>query len=164
MRLSKPVLLACLALATTGTAALAVQRGPARAARPAVGFTISIAFSPRAAAEMARRREGLVVSAWWEGTPLRAYRRHAGEDGSLNLGSETINAPGRAGRVVVTGRGFRADRLAWIERRDAQVTVNVFSARRSGRDNLLDCGLVAGPFRQIAGRTHQLRCKLIGEP
>jgi hypothetical protein len=41
--------------------------------------------------------------------------------------------------------------------------VNVGSAFRSGPLNLLDCDLVAGPLREIVGRVHPVRCRLIGE-
>ncbi len=153
------LILAAALLCLTATGAVA-QRPPAR---PAAGFTIDVSFSPRAAAEMARRREGLTISAYYEGEPTRAARRHASEDGTIGLGDETINVAGRAGRYAVTGRGFRAARLAWIRPGTARVNVNLYSARRSGPDNILNCDLVEGPLAQIGGRTHRARCRLITE-
>jgi hypothetical protein len=155
MRIILPAIL--LALATTTAAA---QRPPAR---PAAGFTINIAYSPRAAAEMARRHEALTVAAYYQGEPTRAARRHANEEGLVDLGDETQTIPGRAGPVTVTGRNLQVARLAWLRPGTLRVNVNLYSARRSGPDNILDCGIVEGLLPQIAGRTHQVRCKLIGE-
>lgn len=155
MRVIVPTIL--LALAATGAAA---QRAPAR---PALGFTLEISYSPRAAAEMARRHEALTISAYYEAEPSRAGARHANEEGGINLGDDTLTVPGRSGPVAVTGRGFLPARLAWIRPGTIRVNVNLYSARRSDPDNILDCGLVEGPLAQIVGRTHPVRCKLIGE-
>ena len=156
MRMILPATL--LALAATGAAA---QRGPAR---PAAGFTVNITYSPRAAAEMARRHEGLTVAAYYQGEPTRAARRHANEEGLVDLGEETRTIAGRAGPVIVTGRNLQVARIAWLRPGTLRVNVNLYSARRSGPDNILDCGIVEGLLPQMAGRTHQVRCKLIGEP
>lgn len=156
MRLTMPAIL--FAVAATGAGAM--QRPPAR---PALGFTLDISYSPRAAAEMARRREALTISAYYEGEPTRAGLRHANGEGGINLGDDTLTVPARSGPVAVTGRGFLPARLAWTRPGTIRVNVNLFSARRSGPDNILDCGLVEGPLAQIVGRTHPVRCKLIGE-
>ena len=150
-----------LVLGLAATAAAAMQRPPAR---PSLGFTLNISYSPRAAAEMARRYEALTISAYYEGEPTRAGRRHANGEGGINLGDDTFTVPGRPGPVAVTGRGFLPARLAWVRPGTIRVNVNLFSARRSGPDNILDCGLVEGPLARIVGRTHAVRCKLIGEP
>lgn len=157
MRMVLPAIL--LAFAASGTAT--AQRAPAR---PAAGFTINITYSPRAAAEMARRHEGLTVAAYYQGEPTRAARRHANEEGLVDLGDETQTVPGRAGPVTVTGRNLQVAHLAWVRPGTTRVNVNLYSARRSGPDNILDCGIVEGLLPQIAGRTHQVRCKLIVEP
>ena len=150
---------ALVAAAATGAAAM--QRPPAR---PALGFTLAISYSPRAAAEMARRHEALTISVFYEAEPSRAGARHANEEGGINLGDDTFTVPARSGPVAVTGRGFLAAQLAWVRPGTTRVNVNLYSARRSGPDNILECGLVEGPLAQIAGRTHPVRCKLIGEP
>lgn len=150
---------------TAGACALTLLASTAAGAqpRPAAGFTIMVSYSPRAAAVMARRHEGLTISAYYEGEPNAAGRRHANEEGSITLGTDEVTVPGRPGPVAVSGRGLIAARLAWIRPGTARVNVNLYSARRSGPDNILDCGLVEGPLAQMTGRTHAVRCKLIGE-
>jgi hypothetical protein len=154
-------LLAILAAIGAASPAMAAQR-PARIARSAPSFTVQIGYSPRAAAEMARRRESLGVAVFYGGEPNRLGRRHAAEDGTLTMGGEEFVVAGGPRRVTVTGRAFRPDQHGWL-RGEARVTVNFYSARRSGPDNFLDCGIIEGSLSGIGGRTHRVRCRLIGE-
>lgn len=139
------------------------QAGPAMAAAVAARpFTIQIGYSPRAAAEMARRRESLGIAIFYGGEPNRLGRRHAAEDGTLTMGGEDLVVVGRPTRVTITGRAFRPDRHGWL-RGEARVTVNFYSARRSGPDNFLDCGIIEGPLGEIGSHIHRVLCRLIGE-
>lgn len=127
----------------------------------AAGMTLEISYSPRAAAEMRRLGEGLMVAAYYHGEARPAYRRRAADDGEILLGDEQIAVPNGARRVVITGRNFLAARLSWVT--EPTVDVNLFSARRRSRDNLLNCTVVSGTLAEVAGRTHAVRCALIGE-
>lgn len=40
---------------------------------------------------------------------------------------------------------------------------NVFSARWTSEDNLIDCGFLDGPLAELAAAPQDLICKLIGE-
>jgi hypothetical protein len=44
------------------------------------------------------------------------------------------------------------------------VNVNVYSARRSGPDNILDCAFFQDTVAVARQRSVKLACKLIGEP
>jgi hypothetical protein len=152
--------LAGLAAGTLSPPASAAYAGPP--ARPAAGFAIEVHYSPRAGAEMARRGESLSIAVFYGGEPSRLGRRHAAEDGTIALGDEVLTVSGRPQRVAISGRSFRADRLSWVQG-GARVTVNLYSARRTSRDNFLDCGLIEGPIAQIAGSTQRVHCRLLGE-
>lgn len=134
------------------------------AARPGeAGFTIDLALSARAAAELTRRNESITVSVMYSGEPRPAYASRGDETtGEIDLGEELITVPGRAGQVTVTGQRLRRERLPWLSGAP-NVLVNVYSARRSGPDNLLDCGIISGTMAEVAGRRHRLLCQLIGE-
>lgn len=155
-------IVACL-IAVTVLAGATAGSAMQRRASTNPSFTLDISLSPRAAAELARRGERLEIVTYFQGTPSRRYRHLASDDGLISLGDERTIAPGRAGRVVVSGRSFQAGRLSWLESGEADVTVNITSARRSHRDNLLNCGLVAGRVWQISYGVHPVRCALIGE-
>lgn len=128
-------------------------------------FTVELAFSPRALATLQRRNEKVIVSPFLEGEPLPRYRSRGDETtGLIDLGTARITVPARAGPVAIPAGTLKRDRLAWVVRGSARVNVNVYSARLSGPDNLLDCGIVEGPLATISGTTQRIRCKLIGEP
>lgn len=140
-----------------GAAAQAVPRSQA------AGFTIDISLTPRAAARLADR-EGIVVSAIITGRAIPERMDDADEMGEIDLGSDEITVPGRAGPVVITGKNFKPARLALVEGRRANVRVGVFSARRSSPDNLLDCQpFIYGGLDKLSPGTHAVRCSLIGE-
>ena len=46
---------------------------------------------------------------------------------------------------------------------DYYVTINVVSARKSSKDNLLDCAVPEGRITTFAGKSTLVSCRLIGE-
>lgn len=149
------------ALVMAGLAALTLSSAAGGQQSALGGFSIELSFSARAAAELARRNEGVTVSVFYDGEPRPAFRRRASEDGLISLGAETIAVPDGSRRVAVSGAAFQAARQGWVI--EPMATVNVFSARRSGPDNILDCALVSGRVAELSGRTHPVRCAMIGE-
>jgi len=127
------------------------------------GFAIDIVLTQRAAAELARRREGITVWTSFSGTPRNENANHVDDhSGELDLGSHEVTVAGQNGRVDIPGSALRRERFGNL-RGAPQVLVNVFSARRSDQNNLLNCGIVQGELSQVAGRTHRITCSLIGE-
>ncbi|MGB6746092.1 MAG: hypothetical protein WBE38_20755, partial [Terracidiphilus sp.] len=51
-----------------------------------------------------------------------------------------------------------------LANKDYYVTINTFSARKTYKNNLLDCGVPESHISTFAGRTVEVRCWLIGEP
>jgi hypothetical protein len=43
------------------------------------------------------------------------------------------------------------------------LNVNVFSARWTSEDNLIDCGFLDAPMAELAAAPQSITCKLIGE-
>lgn len=127
------------------------------------GITIEIVLTPRAAAELQRRNEGITVATLFSGNPNRAHVRQVDELGMVDLGSHQVTVTGRAGTVIVPGTALNRQRLTWIVGQP-EIHVSVISARRSSRDNLLACGLITGPLDQFAGRSNRVLCRLIEEP
>jgi hypothetical protein len=162
-------LLALLALTTAADAAPSGQGRRVAGGAPSVtknpyGFDVAVALSPRAAAKLAALGEGIIISASYFGDPAPGAERHADEVGQIDLGREQVEIPGRGGPGVITGRGLRRARLAWLTARGPEVNVNVYSARRSGPDNLLDCDFFQDSLGAARSRVIRLNCKLIGEP
>ena len=57
---------------------------------------------------------------------------------------------------------MKLGRIGWLAALP-QVNVNVFSSRRSGPDNLLDCDFFQGTVAAARRAPIRLACKLIGE-
>ena len=127
------------------------------------GFAVDIVLTPRAAADLARRREGITVWTSFSGTPRNENGNHVDDhSGELDLGEHEVTVAGQNIRVDIPGSALRRERFSNL-RGTPQVLVNVYSARRSDQDNLLTCGIVHGELSQVAGRTHRITCALIDE-
>ncbi len=144
--------------------AIAMPAMPAPAPAQPVGesgFVLDIGLSPRAASELRRRNEGISVAISYIGDPRPEYEDEADVAG-IDLGHEEQTVPGRAGEVVVPENILQRDRLSRISG-PPRVHVNVYSARRSGPDNLLDCESFEAPVSDIGGSMQSVQCRLIGE-
>lgn len=144
--------------------AVVAAGGPAKAgeAAPNLGFEVQVKMSKRAAQTLRRKKEGVLVSASYYGDPTAAAQRHANEVGQIDLGQEMVPLPGIEGKVRVTGKTVERQRLAWIDG-PPKVNVNVFTARRSGPDNLIACDFIDGPVASVATGVTTVSCGLITE-
>jgi hypothetical protein len=136
---------------------------PASAVDGAMGFSIDVSLSPQAAAKLAALKEQIVVSVLWYGEPTKAARKHADEMGQIDLGKEEARLPGSGGRAEITGRSVQLKQLDWVKDRAVQVNVNVFSARLSGPNNILNCDLFDDNVVVARSKSVQIACKLIEE-
>lgn len=90
--------------------------------------------------------------------------KHTDEVGQIDLGRYQVQIPGAGGEALIDGGAVRRGRLAWLADTGPQVNVNVYSSRRSGPDNLLDCAFFQDTVAAARRQTVKLACKLIGEP
>lgn len=136
---------------------------PAHADQQQYGFTVNVTLSPKAAARLAKLKEGVAVAAYYGGEPVPARMKEGGESGEISLDTETITLSSTGGPAAITGRHVDTSRLSWIKGGVAQVLINVFSARRSSPDNLLDCGIFEGSVAKARSAPIKIACKLIEE-
>ncbi len=154
LRLKRVVVFAC--------GVILLSTSPAKASKNDFGFTVQIALSPKAAARLARTSEGMVVSATYSGDPIPAAAKYANEIGQIDLGVEDVEVPGKAAIVRVTGSKVKRENLAWVKG-PILLNVNVYSARRSGPDNILACDFFDGKLQQAVRQPVSLHCSLITE-
>lgn len=143
-------------------AALLLSLPAAHAAEKSFAFTVQITLSPKAAATLAKLSEGIVASATYAGEPVPAAIQHADQIGQIDLGTETVESSGKAGTVQITGTKVKRARIAWIKG-PVLLNVNVYSARRSGPDNILACDFFDGTLQQAVRQPISLHCSLITE-
>lgn len=159
----KRVALAIAAMTGVVGTCLAAQNAQTGKSRSGdLAFDVEVALSPRAASELARLKEGLVLNASYYGDPTAAAERHANEVGLIDLGRETLSLPASNGPAHVTGSTIDPGRLGWIKGAP-MVNVNIYSARRSGPDNLVACDFIDGPVSAVAHSQTRLACGLITE-
>lgn len=135
----------------------------AQAPTAAPRWEVSVTLSPAAAKKLAAGKEEIVLSAAYYGEPTKAAAKKADEIGQIDLGQEELRLGSAGGRVVFVGKGFKADRLGWVVGREARVNLNVYSARKSSPDNLLDCELFEDTMAVAQAKPVAIACKLIGE-
>ena len=135
---------------------------PSSAMDGSMGFSVDVSLSSQAAAKLNALKEKVVVSVLWYGEPIRAARKRADEMGQIDLGTEQVRLPASGGQAEITGRSVQVKHIDWVKNRAVQVNVNVFSARLSGPDNYLDCGVFEGTVVVARSKPVQMVCKLIG--
>jgi hypothetical protein len=141
--------------------------GRASSAPAPASFMVHISLSAKAAARLSALHEGIVVAASYSGDPNAVGRKHVDEIGRIDLGREEIETAGQAGTVQVRetkirGTKMRRQRMAWIEG-PVLLNVNVYSARKSGPDNILNCDFFDGKLADGVRGPVELHCSLIEE-
>jgi len=136
---------------------------PVNAIEGSMGFSVDVSLSSPAAAKLNALKEKIVVSVLWYGQPTSAARKRADEAGQIDLGTEQVRLPGSGGPAAITGRSVQVKHIDWVKNRAVRVNVNIFSARLSGPDNYLDCGVFEDTVVVARSKPVQMVCKLIGE-
>ena len=123
-------------------------------------FEIEISLSHRAREKMENNGETIVVSAVFTGTPKDSAGAKFGEDGSFYVASADIEIPyGQIARFdSIKFSKILYDQLA---NKDIELGVNVFSGRKSSRDNLLNCEPLFDKVSNIVNKKFILKGKLI---
>ena len=127
-------------------------------ADPVPVVTVHITFDPAAAKALVDRGEWFIVSTYFSGDPAPDSTLPEDEVGQVYLGAETVTL-WPADQTVTLGSSLAAAPLS--QSLAPNLNVNVFSARFSGQDNLLDCGIVDGPMADMAAAVQEIHCSLL---
>lgn len=136
---------------------------PALAAGGPMSFSFNLSLSPKAAALLAEKKERIIVwSSWW-GEPTKAAKKYADEVGQIALGQERVTLTAAGGAGELTGRKVAVNHIDRVKDRAVQVWINVYTARLSGPDNLLNCDIFEDSLLVARAKPIAIACKLIGE-
>jgi hypothetical protein len=136
---------------------------PASARDSAMGFSLDVSLSSRAEAQLGSLQEKITVWALWSGQPTKAAKKQVDEEGKIDLGTEEVTLPASGGHAAFTGRSVKPARIGWVKDRDVQILVNVYSARLSGPNNILNCDIFDGSVAVARATPPRIACKLIEE-
>ncbi len=143
---------------------LALALLPLALATPALSqtltpVTVEITYSDKALAELTSRGEAVTVSGYWMGEPAPGAKLPPTEIGTIFLMNEELTLwPGPV--TVTLGTALASAPVDQVV--EPMLNVNVFSARWTTDDNLLDCSLVDDVLSKLAA-PQKITCKLIGE-
>lgn len=148
-------------------ALLAAAPAPSLAAEPTPNFSVVVTLSAEARADLTKRKEQVTVSAMYSGEPTReaVKKKIDSEIGEVVLGEETLTRPIVGGKetFAFAGKAFDVKRTKWIKPGTASILINVYSARKTADDNLLDCGIFEDVLAVAAAQPIEISCKLIAE-
>ena len=126
-------------------------------------FAIAIKLSPQAEQRLRDLHETIKVLAMFDGDPLPGQGHYNAPMRDVYLGSDEkfVDA-----NNIAAFTNTKISQRNWnqLADKDYYLTINVFSARKTFRNNLLDCGVPEKRISTFAGRTIEVHCLLIGEP
>ncbi len=121
--------------------------------------TLHISFDAASATKLQETGEMVIVSSYFWGDPATGNVLPVNEMGQLYLGGEQVTVwPNE--QTISIGHSLAGAPVGNVE--TPMVNVNVYSARISSEDNLLDCGIVDGPTDALSKSPQDITCKLIG--
>ena len=122
-------------------------------------LTLHISFDAASATKLQESGEMVIVSSYFWGDPATGNVLPVNEMGQLYLGAEQATVwPNE--QTISIGHCLAGGPIGNVE--TPMVNVNVYSARITSPDNLLDCGIVDGPTDVLSKSTQEITCKLIG--
>jgi hypothetical protein len=123
-------------------------------------FEIEIALSPKAKERIVNSNETIIVDISLEGIPKDSSNAHFEEDGSFYVGSFK--------KEISYGQIARFDNLKFSRKiydqladKDVDLSVNVYSGRKSSSNNLLNVDFLSDKVSNIINRHFTLKGKLI---
>jgi hypothetical protein len=127
------------------------------------GFVVDVTLSDKAKAKLISSKEALRVFGYYSGTPNQdALKKHLYEEGEVGLGNFDVEFP-IGGSARIDKVTVKRDALAQTDGNTPIVLINVVSARKSSKNNLLDCGIFEDRLDKIQAGHIPIACKLIGE-
>jgi hypothetical protein len=125
-------------------------------------FSIAVKLSETAEKKLQAMHESVLVIAYFDGDPLPGKGKDNSPMRGVVLGSDEklVDA-----NNVATFSDSKISHNNWndLSSKDYYVTINVVSARKSSKDNLLDCADPEGRISTFASKSTDVSCGLIGE-
>lgn len=124
-------------------------------------FEVEVWETAKAAADMKKRKETVIVSAMFSGFPI--HEKDASEVGTLDFLAKDMELSGTNRIARFEGLKFHKSVLDKLKDKDITLLINVFSGRKSSEDNLLNCGIVDAKASTFKNRRFLVNCHLISE-
>jgi hypothetical protein len=125
-------------------------------------FSISVKLSPEAEKRLQSTNESVLVIAYFDGDPLPGQGEYNAPFRDVYLGSDEKLVDTKN---VATFDSTKISQSHWNRLSDKNyfVTINVVSARKASKNNLLDCGDPEDRISNFVGKATEVSCQLINE-
>ncbi len=128
-------------------------------------FSVNVQLSEGAREKLTDSKETIIVAGYLTGHPKEGTEARYLDikSGDVILGD--VQQEIRPGETAVFNQlNLNSDAMSRIDSQGPHILINVFSGRRSSKDNLLDCeDYYDGGLESLRGRTILIRCQLIAE-
>jgi hypothetical protein len=127
-------------------------------------FGVNVQLSEAASKNLIDNKETIIVSGDFTGHPKQGTETRYLDIKSGDVVLGDVKQEIRPGETAIFDQlNLNRDALARIESQSPHILINVYSGRRSSKDNLLDCDYYDGSFESVRGRTIDIRCQMIEE-
>ena len=125
-------------------------------------FEIDLSLSQKAEEKLKAGKETVIIAAYFSGIPKDTTSKEYRKQGEIALSAVDREL---SGERVAKFEGIRFAKKLYnsITEESLSVLINVYSGRRSGRLNLLNCDIYQGPVSGIKGKKIVISGKLIDE-
>ena len=137
---------------------IAAPTGPG--AGDGAGFSLKLVFDPAASAALVKRDEWTIVAASYYGRPNAAGEAHASE-GEVFLGKTEVTVMSVDQTVTLSANPDLQALANWVEGGVLRVNVNVFTARFTDENNLLNCDIFEDDVAVAQAAVPTIACKLL---
>ena len=129
---------------------------------PVPQFSIAVTLSENARQRLESMHESVLVIAYFDGDPLPGQGRDNAPFRDVFLGNDQKLIDDKN---VATFDTTKVSQSNWsrLANKDYFVTINVVSARKASKNNLLFCGVPENRLSTFAGKTTEVSCDLIDE-
>jgi hypothetical protein len=141
----------------TSVAAMLMMSAPAAQAQDMIKLRLT--FDDETRLTLARIGERVTVNAWFFGEPTAAGKAFVDEMDEVYLGTETYDIRPVDQTLILGGSmgGMPADLVV-----DPMINVNVFTSRIKDENNLIQCGIIQGPTRDLSAAPQSIACVMLG--
>ena len=127
-------------------------------------FSVKVQLSDAATKKLIDSKETIIIAGDFTGHPKQGTQTRYLDikSGDVVLGG--VKQEIRPGQTAIFDQpNLNPDALAQIDSQSPHILMDVYSGRRSSKNNLLGCDVYDGSFESIRGRTIVIRCQLIEE-
>jgi hypothetical protein len=157
-----PLLFGCSGLPTRPHSGS--DRGVDQQKNIAAPFSVNVQLSEGAREKLTDSNETIIVAGYFTGHPKEGTETRYLDIKSGDVVLGDVQQEIRPGETAVFNQlNLNTDAVSRIDSQGPHVLINVFSGRRSSKNNLLDCVYYDGQLESLRGRTILIRCKLIEE-